>query len=261
MAKKYKQPADVKRFNELFSMTEGDLQKLAKRELNKARVRLQRLTAWSGGKDEKLSYSARAAKALIEPYLNRRGNVSLKTKGLGKAQLINAIMRGESFNKMATSVKANKAALQAELKLEKHKGMTLDEVERRKRYWDIANKSGIFDFYDPSDEEEEQDVYHFILDAEEENMTDEEFKEYLESHMKKNKDNPFDQWGAVKKWERTKWETQSPKRKKTRSTKNIAVGESGGAWALRDDVTDNLGEVSEKWGEWLSEAAEALFKG
>lgn len=189
--KKAKIPADVERFNQLVGLDVNTLQAMAKKELNKARVRLQRLNKWSGGKEELLSYSARTAKGLIEPFTNKAGNVSLGTAGFDKGTLINAIMRGEKFNAMATTVKANKIKLKEE---EKTYGMTEDQLERRKKLWDIASKSGIFDYYDPSNQDENEDVYRFILEAEENGMTDDEFEQFLQGKIIIKAD-PFSVWG------------------------------------------------------------------
>ena len=189
--KKAKIPADVERFNQLIGLDVNTLQAMAKKELNKARVRLQRLNKWSGGKEELLSYSARTAKGLIEPFTNKAGNVSLSTTGFNKATLINAIIRGEKFNAMTTTVKANKAKLEEE---EDTYGLTAAQLIRRKRLWDIASKSGIFDYYDPSNQEESEDVYRFILEAEENGMTDDEFEQFLQGKIIIKAD-PFSAWG------------------------------------------------------------------
>ena len=189
--KKAKVPADVERFNQLIGLDAKTLEAMAKKELNKARVRLQRLNKWTGGKDELLSYSARSAKGIIEPFLNKAGNVTLGTSGFNKATLINAIIRGERFNSMATTVKGNKAKLKEE---EDEYGLTKAQLIRRKRLWDIAAKSGIFDYYDPSNQEENEDVYRFILEAEENGLDDDEFEAFLSGKIIVKAD-PFTAWG------------------------------------------------------------------
>lgn len=228
-----KKPKDVQRFNVLWGLDLATLQRMAKKELNKARVRLQRLIAATGGREEKWSYSARYAKnEVIKPFLNSRGNVSLSTKGLNKAQLINAIMRGESFNAMATTVAKNKAAIKVEVDIEKHKGGDENTLERRKRMWDIASKIGAFDVFDPSNEEENTDIYRIILDAESKNMTDDEFENFLTRLMNAS---PFDMWGDDDK---AKWSLRTKKRQAIRHTKdNKLIHNDDDSYSMRDDAS------------------------
>lgn len=226
-----KKPKDVQRFNELWALDLPTLQRMAKKELNKARVRLQRLNAATGGRDEKLSYSARYAKSeVIKPFINSSGNVSLSTKGLDKAKLINAIMRGESFNAMATTVAKNKAAIKVEVDIEKHKGGDENTLERRKRMWDIANRIGAFDIFDPSNEEESTDIYRIILDAESKNLTDDEFESFLTNLMNAS---PFDMWGDDDK---AKWSLRTKKRQAIRHTKdNKLIHNDDDSYSMRDN--------------------------
>lgn len=228
-----KKPKDVQRFNALWALDLATLQRMAKKELNKARVRLQRLIAATGGREEKWSYSARYAKnEVIKPFLNSSGNVSLSTKGLNKSQLINAIMRGESFNAMATTVAKNKAAIKVEVDIEKHKGGDENTLERRKRMWDIANKIGAFDVFDPSNEEENTDIYRIILDAESKNMTDDEFENFLTRLMKAS---PFDMWGEDDK---ATWSLRTKKRQAIRHTKdNKLVHNDDDSYSMKDDAS------------------------
>ena len=243
-----KQPKDVQRFNTLWGLDITTLQRMAKKELNKARVRLQRLNEATGGRDEKLSYSARYAKSeVIKPFLNASGNVSLSTSGLDKSQLINAIMRGESFNSMATTVKMNFNAIKKEVEVEKHKGGTEYTLEHRKKMWDIANRIGAFDVFDPSNEEENTDIYRIILDAEKRRLTDEEFEEYLTALM--NVDF-FDLWDNVDK---TKWSLVTKKRQAIRHTKDKKLihydddtygmrpdGDKGNVWDAIVELADEV---------------------
>lgn len=226
-----KKPKDVQRFNALWALDLPTLQRMAKKELNKARVRLQRLIAATGGREEKWSYSARYAKnEVIKPFINASGNVSLSTKGLGKAQLINAIMRGESFNAMATTVAKNKAAIKVEVDIEKRKGGDENTLERRKRMWDIASKIGAFDVFDPSNEEENTDIYRIILDAESKNMTDDEFENFLTRLMNAS---PFDLWGDDDK---ATWSLRTKKRQAIRHTKDTKLRHNDDdSYGMRDD--------------------------
>ena len=244
-----KQPKDVKRFNELWALDLATLQRMAKKELNKARVRLQRLSAATGGRDEKLSYSARYAKSeVIRPFINSSGNVSLSTKGLNKSQLINAIMRGESFNAMATTVKMNLAAIKTEVDIEKRKGGDENTLERRKRMWDIASRIGAFDVFDPSNEEENTDIYRIILDAESKNMTDDEFENFLTRLMNAS---PFDLWGDDDK---AKWSLRTKKRQAIRHTKDKKL-------IHNDDDSYGIRPDSDKGNVWdaIVELADEVF--
>ena len=228
-----KQPKDVKRFNELWALDLATLQRMAKKELNKARVRLQRLIAATGGREEKWSYSARYAKnEVIKPFINASGNVSLSTKGLGKAQLINAIMRGESFNAMSTTVAKNKAAIKTEVDIEKRKGGDENTLERHKRMWDIASRIGAFDVFDPSNEEENTDIFRIIMDAESKNMTDDEFESFLTDLMNAS---PFDMWGVDDK---ATWSLRTKKRQAIRHTKdNKLKHNDDDSYGMRDNTS------------------------
>ena len=247
-----KQPKDVQRFNTLWGLDVSTLQRMAKKELNKARVRLQRLNNATGGRDEKLSYSARYAKnEVIKPFINTSGNVSLSTSGLDKSQLINAIMRGESFNAMATTVKMNFNAIQKEVEAEKHKGGDENTLERRKKMWDIANRIGAFDVFDPSNEEESTDIYRIILDAEKRHLTDDEFEEYLTALM--NAD-PFDLWGEADK---KAWSLRTKKRQAIRHTKdNKLIHYDDDSYGMRPD-----GDKGNVWDAIVELADEVFGKG
>lgn len=238
-----KKPKDVQRFNVLWALDLPTLQRMAKKELNKARVRLQRLIAATGGREEKWSYSARYAKnEVIKPFLNSSGNVSLSTKGLNKAQLINAIMRGESFNAMATTVAKNKANIKVEVDIEKRKGGDENTLERRKRMWDIASRIGAFDVFDPSNEEENTDIFRIILDAESKNLTDDEFESFLTNLMNAS---PFDMWGEDDK---AKWSLRTKKRQAIRHTKdNKLIHNDDDSYSVKDNpsIWDAIVELAD----------------
>lgn len=244
-----KQPKEIARFNELWKIDEATLRKMAKKELNKARVRLQRLAAATGGREEKWSYSARYAKyEIIRPFINESGNVSINTKDLDKEKLINAIMRGETFNSMATTVKGNFKAIQKEIEEEKHKGGDENTLERRKKMWDIASRIGAFDVFDPSNEEEETDIYRIILDADERNLTIDEFEAYLTKLLNIN---PFDVWGNT---DTEAWALRTKKRRAIRHTKDTRL-------IHNDDDSYSTVPNSDKGNVWdaIVELADEVF--
>lgn len=158
--------------------TEDQLRQMTKKALNQARVRLQRLSKVTNRLDpSKLSTAAQFALEPLKPFLNQSGNVSLSVKGMSKDTLIHALEVATNFNKVRfTTVKGNREQYAKEAK---SSGRTIDEQEQYKRYWKIANDYGLLDWYEPSEEEHSEDVYKFVTDAEEAEMTDEQFIDFV----------------------------------------------------------------------------------
>lgn len=191
--KKSKVPADVARRMSLVGEDQTTLQQMAKKELHKARVRLDRLLKSVGGNTDKLSYNAKIAIGILSPFMNKeQTKVSERVTGYNKDVLINAIMRAEKFNAAATTVAKNKAAVKKE---QRSSGLTAAELEKRKRFWKIANDEGLLDFFISSDPDEEEDVYRIVTQAEEQNLSDEEFIKLVREKINKKRGTGFDMWG------------------------------------------------------------------
>jgi len=158
--------------------TENQLRQMTKKALNQARVRLQRLSKVTNWLDpSKLSTAAQFALAPLKPFLNKAGNVSLSVKGMSKDTLIHALEVATNFNKVRfTTVKGNREQYAKEAK---SSGRTIEEQEQYKRYWKIANDYGLLDWYEPSEEEHSEDAYKFVTDAEEAELTDEQFIDFV----------------------------------------------------------------------------------
>lgn len=191
--KKAKVPADIARRMSLVGYDQQQLEQMAKKELHKARVRLDRLMKSIGGNTDKLSYNAKIAIGILSPFMNKeQTKVSERVTGYNKDVLINAIMRAEKFNAAGTTVAKNRAAVKKE---QKTSGLSADELERRKRYWKIAADNGLLDFYEASDINEEEDAYRIISNAEEMDLTDEEFTRLVREKVGKRAAAKFDIWG------------------------------------------------------------------
>jgi hypothetical protein len=191
--KKSKVPADVARRMALVGDDQATLQQKAKKELHKARVRLDRLLKSVNGDTDKLSYNAKIAIGILSPFMNKeQTKVSERVTGYNKDVLINAIMRAEKFNAAATTVTKNRAAVEKE---QRSSGLTKTELERRKRYWRIANYAGLLDFFAASDANEDEDVYRIVTEAEEQNLSDEEFTRLVHEKINKKRGTGFDMWG------------------------------------------------------------------
>ena len=158
--------------------TEDQLRQITKKALNQARVRLQRLSKVTNRLDpSKLSTAAQFALEPLKPFLNKAGNVSLSVKGMSKDTLIHALEVATNFNKVKfTTVKGNREQYAKEAK---SSGRTIEEQEQYKRYWKIADDYGLLDWYEPSEEEHSEDVYKFVTDAEEAELTDEQFIDFV----------------------------------------------------------------------------------
>lgn len=158
--------------------SETQLRQMAKKALNQARVRIQRLTKATNGLDpSKLSIATQFALEPLKPFMNKAGNVSLSVKGMSKDTLIHALEVATNFNKAGyTTVKGNREQYAKEAK---SAGRTIEEQEQYKRYWKIADDYGLLDWYEPSEEEHSEDVYKFVTDAEEAEMTDEQFIDFV----------------------------------------------------------------------------------
>lgn len=196
--KKAKVPADIARRMSLVGFDQQQLEKMAKKELHKARVRLDRLMKSVGGNTDKLSYNAKIAIGILSPFMNKeKTKVSERVTGYNKDVLINAIMRAEKFNAAGTTVAKNRAAVKQELKNAQriHPGFTLDQLERRKRYWKLAHDNGLLDFYEASDINEDEDAYRIISQAEKDNLSDEDFIKLVRSKVGKRAAAAFDLWG------------------------------------------------------------------
>jgi hypothetical protein len=158
--------------------TEDQLRQMTKKALNQARVRVQRLSkATNRLNPSKLSTATQFALEPLKPFLNKSGNVSLSVKGMSKDTLIHALEVAMNFNKVSyTTVKGNREQYAKEAK---SSGRTIEEQEQYKRYWKIADDYGLLDWYEPSEEEHSEDVYKFVTDAEEAEMTDEQFIDFV----------------------------------------------------------------------------------
>ena len=162
--------------------TQQQLADITRKELNKARVRIQRLSKVTNGLDPaKMSYATMFALEPLKPFLNEAGNVSMKVSDKSKDTLIHMLEVAVNFNKSKyTTVKGNREQYKKEAKTSNR---TIEKQEQYKRYWGIADKYGLLDWYEPSDQTGKQDVFKFVTDAEEAELTDEEFMECVRNKV------------------------------------------------------------------------------
>lgn len=143
------------KIEDILNLPEKDMYKELNKIFNTARVRIQRLNKID---HSQLAWRTIFAREQIEPYLNKKGNVSLNAKTLHTKlpfKLREKAIALERFNRNEVTSVAGTRKEFAESAA--RQGFTVEQFSTVNRLWKWAYDRGLLDRYDPSDYDEDID--------------------------------------------------------------------------------------------------------